>query len=440
LADEGSDVNGIIFSARWLAQWYADYQGKNGWKLHNPVHRRGRGIGVALWASIALLALYALTAPEAHAFQLFDGLVDQARGSSQSWFGTIQSLVRPTFMILAAIEICWAAAIWAFEKDSLNSLSLEIIKKIMTHGFFYALLLYAQDWVPSILNTFQVVGEQAAGIPAGITTDGIITMGIDVIGKLWASAAASVIPAITLDPEEILGNANPVAYYGLVAGETYFMMTMVTTLVVALAYIIVAAQFCTLKIESYVLFAVGAIFLGLGSNTLTKDWTVKYLTYAMNVGVRLLILILILSLTLNQVKQMADSGGVFFGMFTLDFKSLFEVMSAAVLQAFLGIKAPEMAAALLTGSPGFTMGSVTNTVAQVMNTVAMSRMSLGGLQGGGRQAAAKEGSSSLKDAVGAGRGVPLREQPDRSAAASAVSGLGGRGPGPAQGPGTARGD
>ena len=378
--------------------------------------------------SIFALAVCALFVPEAYSFTLFDGVVDQAQSNGRGWFTTIQNLMRPTFALLAGLEICWAAAIWAFEKDTLNSLSVEIIKKIMMHGFFYALLLYAQDWIPAIFNTFQSVGEQAAGIPAGITTDGIITMGIEVIGKLWLSTALSVAPALIIDPEEILGTANPLAYYALVAGQTYYLVTLITTIIVAVAYIIVAAQFCCLKIETYVLFAVGAVFLGLGGNSFTKDWTTKYLTYAMNVGVRLLVLILILSLTLNEVNRMASAPGLSFAMFTLDFKNLFEIMAAAIMQAFLGIKAPEMASALLTGSAGMTMGSVTGTVMQAMNFAGMARMAGGGL-GGGAAAAAKHAGGNLRDAVGAGRGAPgahRQPAPDRSDAVASLNGLGGR--------------
>lgn len=125
---------------------------------------------------------------------------------------------------------------------------------------------------------------------------------------------------------------------------------------------------------------------------------------------------------------MASAPGLSFAMFTLDFKNLFEIMAAAIMQAFLGIKAPEMASALLTGSAGMTMGSVTGTVMQAMNFAGMTRMAGGGV-GGGAAAAAKHSGGNLRDAVGAGHGAPgahRQPAPDRSDAVASLNGLGGR--------------
>ena len=88
-------------------------------------------------------------------FTLFDPIDADSQRIAGGWLLTIQGLVTNTFRILAVIEICWAAAIWAFEKDSLNSLAVEIIKKIMFIGFFFTLLTYAPTWIPTIVAAFR---------------------------------------------------------------------------------------------------------------------------------------------------------------------------------------------------------------------------------------------------------------------------------------------
>ena len=417
-------------------QGYLEYDARRSRRLRHPVLRRARHLRWLLWISFAGLVLFLLAAPPAEAaFRLFDPMMDEVQNqSTNNWFTSIQGLVRPTFLILGTIEICWAAAIWAFEKDSLNSLSIEIIKKIMFHGFFYAVLLYAQDWIPAITNSFQTAGEIATQAPT-LSTDTIIQMGLDVIGKLWAQAVSTILPIIAVDPEEILGTANPVAYAVLALGEAQYVLTAIATVIIAFAYVVVAAQYFTLKLESYVLFAAGAIFLGMGSSSFTRDYVTKYLNYAINVGVRLLVLILILSITLNEVSQ--QGSGFTFGN-AFDYSGLLGVMAAAVLQAILAMKAPDMAGALMGGGPGLTAGGIFNTV---LSTAAQMQ-TVRGLLGGAARGAAAEGAAagsgrggptgpygsgpgSLRNAVSAGQGAML-PQPNRVGATAALEGLGGR--------------
>lgn len=394
--------------------------------LHASLQRAHR-LRCFMWAAtLGLVLAVLLTRPAAAAdgFNIFDPIVNTAEGDSVGWFNTILGLVRPTFLLLGTIEICWAAAVWAFEKDSLNSLAIEIIKKIMFIGFFFALLQYAPDWIPRITNSFQTAGEAAAGTPP-LSTDTIVAMGLNVIGTIWENTIGVIAPVITLDPEEILGNANPLAYAGLVYASAVFVLTIVATIIIAIAYVVVAAQYFTLKIETYVLFAAGAIFLGLGSSSWTKEYVTKYLNYAINVGVRLLVLILILSLTLNAVNGMAGGFSLGFGIVTFNVKPLLSIMAAAVLQAILGIKAPEMAGALLGGGGGLTAGSVTGSVLSTMSNLRMASGFAAGPAGAAGAAAsgAAGKTGGLGNAVGAGRGMP-GQTPDRSGAAATLGGLG----------------
>jgi type IV secretion system protein TrbL len=415
------DMNGIVLTVRLLVQMYADHKAADARRVRHPMLVRAGHLRWCLWISFGVLLLYVVYAPEARAgvFHLFDPIANNAQTESNNWFLTIQGLVRPTFLLLATLEICWAAAVWAFEKDSLNSLSVEVIKKIMVHGFFFALLQYAPVWLPLIVGSFQRAGEVAVGAPA-ITTDGIINLGLDVIAAIWAKTIAFILPILAIDPEEILGTANPIAYAALALGEAQYVLTAITTVIIAFAYVVLAAQFFTLKLESCVLFAAGAIFLGFGSSTWTRDYVTKYLNYAINVGVRLLVMILILSLTLDAVSRMSSG-------FAFDYAALFGVMAAAVLQAILAIKAPEMAGALMNGSPGVTAGGVFNSI---LNTAAQLRMAGigGGAAGAARGGGGAERSQGLGHAVNAGRGS-ANQHPDRSGAAPMVSGLGDRGGG-----------
>lgn len=263
-----------------------------------------------LWAFAISMSLYGLCGQSAHAIVLFDAIETQMQEDSNSMFGSVVNLATRTFGILAVIELCWAAAIWAFERDNLSSLAVEMIKKIMFIGFFYTLLLNGQSWIPSIVAGFQQVGTSVTGVQ--LSTDNILTQGIQTMADLWAAT----IPAATLmasAPEEEGGFGIP----GVEAADEVAMegvdFTIMVSLVVVVAYAIVAAQYFMIKAEASILLAAGAVFLGLGASSWTKEYTQKYINYAVTVGVRLLVLTIILSYTLNIINQRGTPAIIFSG-------------------------------------------------------------------------------------------------------------------------------
>ena len=330
-------------------------------------------------------------------FTVFDPIANDANTESQGWFVTILGLVKPTFLILGTIEICWAAAIWAFEKDSLNSLAVEIIKKIMFIGFFYALLQYAPEWIPTIADSFQQAGEQA-GNTGPVSTDEIIARGLALVDYIWS-----------LEPHLTITNIFP------------HLPSLVTAAFVSLGVIIccviIAAQYFTLKVESYILFAAGAIFLGLGSSSWTKEYVSKYLNYCINVGVRLLVLILCISFMDTAIAHSLDS-------FTFDVGPLLKMLGICILDCILAQKAPEMAGALMNGGAGLTPGSV---MSGAMSTFGGLKNALGtaaGAVGAVAATAARtaQGTGNLGKAVSAGS--QLAQQQGKTGAAAKLSGLG----------------
>src|ERR1700722_649672 len=107
---------------RWLVQAHARRNARLARELRQPSQPRPPHLQLTLYVSLAVLGLYALF-PGVVGAQgpLFDPLANQVKTLSQGWFGTLQGLVTPTFFIVATIELCWSAAMWAFERDSLNS-------------------------------------------------------------------------------------------------------------------------------------------------------------------------------------------------------------------------------------------------------------------------------------------------------------------------------
>jgi type IV secretion system protein TrbL len=369
------------------------------------------------WALVAGVLLYKLFGESAHAITLFNDIENQMENQSGGLFGSVLGMATRTFWLLAVIELCWAAAIWAFERDNLSSLAMEMIKKIMFIGFFYALLLNGQTWIPSIVAGFQQVGESQGGVT--LSTDGILTQGIQTMATLWA-ATVTASKALEFAPEEADGFGIP----GVDAAHDYGMegadFTILVALLVVASYTIVAAQYFMIKAESTILLAAGAIFLGLGSSSWTKDYAQKYINYAITVGVRLLVLTLILSYTMNVINKLGGPGvTIFTGPV-----GVLEIAGATLLQALLAMKAPELASTLLAGGGGAALsaGSIANAAQQAYSNLNMVKSAGASVAAGGasplQQLSGQTGRGAGGGAGGGGGGTS-------SVSAAANAGLGG---------------
>ena len=289
----------------------------------------------------------------------------------QPWIVTVQLLMRNTLHLLAVIELCWAAALWAFEQEHLNGLAAEMIKKMMFISFFYMLLQYAQEWIPAIVNSFSAIGTDVTGI--GPSTDDIIATGLAEINFMFNNA--------------------PKLGWGNVA--EWAMLLLIAVGVIASA-VILAAQFFMAQLESYIMLVVGAVFLGLGGSTWTKKYTDHLFDYALSVGVRLLTIILVCELTKAFVEQAITPEWQF------SIQCMTKLGAITLMQLMMALKAPEMATALMGGGTGMSAGSAGGALGSVMS-VASKGLSLA-TGAAGLANSAMKGAASLAKGGGGGKG------------------------------------
>ena len=100
-------------------------------------------------------------------------MLDQYRAVRVSWLTTAAGYANRLFGILALIEFAWTAA---------------LIRKMMFIGAFFALLSFGADWIPRIINSFQIIGQNASGLPSLAPTD-VLVRGLNIAGNLLSGAA-----------------------------------------------------------------------------------------------------------------------------------------------------------------------------------------------------------------------------------------------------------
>ncbi len=251
--------------------------------------------------------------------------------------------VRPTFRILATIEIAWAAVLWTFEKDNLSAFAAELIQKIMYIGFFYELLDHGPDYVAQIINSMNQAGTTASGVAAP-TVDTVIANGLAVVNMMWKDTFKTV--------------ADVVRNFILIGLMAF------ASIIVGLAYVIAAAQLLCLHIEQVIVLAAGAVFLGFGASKWTNEYVTKYLTYALTVGMRTMVILVILGL----MGTMTDSLSTEFNAEKFKLIAILKLITVSVVMALLVVKAPEMATALMTGGIGMSAGNALSAAKGVVGT------------------------------------------------------------------------
>lgn len=333
---------------------------------------------VGLVAVLLSAGAYAgdVSAASATKFAIFDRVMDAFKSMKDSWYTIVKSHAIKLFWLLALIDVGYTAVNWVLEKDDIGELAKSMAKKMLTLGFFFAVLKFSDTWIPAIIDSFRQIGMEAGGAGAATSTpDGIIVTG--------ASLALTVIMVMRdLNVLEAVGAVLPL---------------VLTAFVILGAFLWVAATLLLTIVETYIAVSAGVILLGFGGSRWTTDIATKYLQYALSTGLKLMILYLIIG-----------AGQTMFSEIVLDpddiLVSSLVVAVQGVLYAVLAVQAPSIASGMVSGSPAISTGAAMGT-AVAMGAAMAGAGAAAASVGGAALGAASNGAASaggLAKALGAG--------------------------------------
>src|SRR5438105_15570034 len=81
-------------------------------------------------------------------------LLQAYRNERTVWFTNIAPYANALFGLLALIDFAWSGAVMVLENHDFQSWVAALIRRIMTIGVFYALLIYGRWWIPAIVDSF----------------------------------------------------------------------------------------------------------------------------------------------------------------------------------------------------------------------------------------------------------------------------------------------
>lgn len=317
-------------------------------------------------------------------------ILQQYANQRVTWFTNVWPYANNLFGMLALIEFAWSAAVMLLEKTDLQSWTAALVRKIMWLGAFYALLLYGRTWIPAIIDSFEMIGQNAAATGPMSPSD-VFDRGINLAGALMATSSSA-------------------AFFTNLGTS----LTMVITgIVTALAFIAITVQFVVAMVESYIIVAAGFIFVGFGGSRWTAPYVERYIGLGVSNGVKIMLLYLLIGTGMQlSVDWMTQAQNIETN--SSPAMSALEIMGASIIFMMLCWQIPKLFAAVLGGSPALSGGDLVSSA----SVLAGGAVALG-------SAALTGGASLAAGGAAAGRGMlAISEAAAATSIPSSIAGLG----------------
>jgi type IV secretion system protein TrbL len=268
-------------------------------------------------------------------------ILQQYQNAATTWFSRVYGYAQTLFALLATIEFAWSGALLLLERSDLQSWVTGVIRKLMWLGVFYALLLNGRWWIPAIIRSFELIGQNASG-SGPLDPSDVFLRGSELAGALLAGA----------------GDAGFLSAFGTALAMVFAALMMF------LAFVAVTVQFIVAMVESYIVISAGVIFLGFGGSRWTSTYVERYIGLAVSTGVKIMVLYLLIGLGMGLSGGWLDAAGKIVND-TNPAMGAFEIAGAGIIFAAVCWQAPKLFAAVMGGSPALTGGDLVGMAAGV---------------------------------------------------------------------------
>lgn len=308
-------------------------------------------------------------------------MLDQYRAVRGTWLTVAAGYANRLFGLLALIEFAWTGAMLVLERTDLQGWTAALIRKMMFIGAFFALLNFGADWIPRIIESFQIVGQSASGLPSLAPTD-VLVRGLNIAGNLLNGAA----------------NSGWMGSFGTALALVF------AALLAFLAFLGLTIQLVVTLVESYLVVGAGFIFLGFGGSRWTAPYVERFIAFAVSTGVKVMVLYLLLGagMALTNTWEGAATAVPSSASPAVD---ALDIAASAVILLMICWNAPKLAASILGGSPSFTGGDAVGTAGGLaQGALLVGAAAAGGVALGAKMLAAKGGAMTAGQAAGLGVG------------------------------------
>jgi type IV secretion system protein TrbL len=312
------------------------------------------------------------------------GMLQVFADASVNWQSAIFPFALGLFKLLAAVDFAWTCVAVALEKSDAQALVATIIKKLMVIGIFYALLIFAPQWFPLIIQSFVQIGGSASGTATPLNPSDIFKMGATIAGTLLDAAANTT---------------------SLLTSFSTSLALIFAAAVIVISYVAIAVHFVMAMVESYLLVGAGYIFLGFGGSRWTSSYAEKYVSQVISVGSRLMVLYLVIGLGQQFATQWIAAAHVAANGASANLSLSWTLAAQVAMYAVICWTVPKLVSNVIGGTLSASAGDAIG-MGVAAATAALSAVGL--ISGVGAPAAAAGGSSAVSGvatAANAGSGA-----------------------------------
>ena len=312
-------------------------------------------------------------------------------GNSGSWMSHMETAASHLFFALAGLEFVWWGITRLAKGGEVGDVLVGVMMKVITLGFFYTFMTEAPQWVPDIVHSFMELGQQAGGTTA-TTPSQIFNLGVEDAENI-INSLSKLAPSFWKDVTDPGGAAASYTLSAIIIG--------LCALTMVLAFALIALQLLITTIEMYIVVGGGIVLTGMFGSRWTLPIAEKYIGYAVQVGIKLMVIYLIVGLGSEVSGQLMTA--FYAQMKAGDTVTPFlNVGFGALIFGVIGYMAPGFAGSLMSGSPSMSMSNVMPAAAAVGGVAAAPFMAAGGAALG---AAAMVANKTLKAASGSGNAI-----------------------------------
>src|SRR3954462_690420 len=326
-------------------------------------------------ATAALLVVLAPTEAQAQVAAAVGGsldtIVDKFKEATSQWESAIKKAAISLFWILAAIEFAVTALFLTLAGGGFQNLAAEIVKRILVVGIFFFILDQGTSIVDAVIQSFRQLSASAGG--AGFKPSDIFNAGVSIAQKL----------------------ADNVSFW---TDTTKSLALLIAALVIVICFALIAAIVIVTMVEMYIVTYAGIILLGFGGSAFTKDYAVKYLTYAVSLGLKLMVMGLVVGIGQSILTSTAQ------GFQNKTNTEVYIVVGVAIILLAVTKALPAMLQSIVVGS---SVGSNTTLPAAAGAVMGTGAAALGAMAGSVAVlgAAAKGSGGSLPVIAGRAMGA-----------------------------------
>jgi len=199
-----------------------------------------------------------------------DNIGQTFQWAGQRYMAIMQPFAEKIFFGLVLIEIVITCVHFLTDQEDPTRLLVEFVKKSLAFGFLYAMIVNAPIWFSAIIQGFQQIGGQAAGIP-DLSPSTVFNNGLAMFQTIYRGFGSLGWFHITI--------ASLIA---LVAG-----------LIMFLSFALIAGQMLLALSEAYIGVGGGVLILGFSGSRWTIKFAEGFLGWIVGVGIKLFFLYLL---------------------------------------------------------------------------------------------------------------------------------------------------